>query len=88
MASSSCVQSLDIVSGFYFDERERTHCVCGWLGASNSHFLSLAYGRSNIPVDILSIIYCKNNLRIDYKKHLTSFHALYGYYLEFSSAMS
>ena len=34
-------------------------------------------------VDILSNIYFKNNLRIDYKKRLTCFCGHYGYYLEF-----
>ena len=40
------------------------------------------------PVDILSNIYFKNNLRIDYKKRLTCFCGHYGYYLELSSALS
>ena len=31
-------------------------------------------------VDILSIIYFKNNLRVDYKKRLTCFYGHYGYY--------
>ena len=35
---------------------------------------------------MLSIIYCKSNLRIDSKKRLTCFYELYGYYLEFSPA--
>ena len=42
---------------------------------------------ATVPVDILSIIYCKNNLKIDYKKRLTCFYKHYGYYLEFLSAM-
>ena len=36
-----------------------------------------------VAVDILSIIYFKNNLRIDYKKRLTCFCRHYGNYLEF-----
>ena len=33
-------------------------------------------------------LYIVKNLRIDYKKRLTCFYELYGYYLEFSSAPS
>ena len=40
------------------------------------------------PFDILSNIYFKNNLRIDYKKRLTCFCGHYGYYLEYTSALS
>jgi hypothetical protein len=39
-------------------------------------------------VDILSNIYLKNNLRIDYKKRLTCFCGHNGYYLEYTSALS
>ena len=39
--------------------------------------------KKTVAVDILSIIYFKNNLRIDYKKRLTCFCGHYGYYLEF-----
>ena len=31
-------------------------------------------------------LFIENNLRIDYKKRLTCFYELYGYYLEFLSA--
>jgi hypothetical protein len=34
---------------------------------------------ATIPVDILTIIYCKNNLRLDYKKHLKCFYEHYGH---------
>ena len=36
-----------------------------------------------VAVDILSIIYLKKNLRVDYKKRLTCFCGHYGNYLEF-----
>ena len=39
--------------------------------------------KKTVAVDILSIIYFKNNLRIDYKKRLTCFCGHNGYYLEF-----
>jgi hypothetical protein len=55
-------------------------CMCNLFSLSPI----LSYG----PVEILLIIYCKNNPRIDYKKRLTCFYELYGYYLEFSSAPS
>ena len=38
---------------------------------------------ATVPVEILLIIYCKNNLRIDYKKRLACFCGHYGNYLEF-----
>ena len=40
------------------------------------------------PVEILSNIYFKNNLKIDYKKCLSCFGGHYGYDLEYTSALS
>ena len=43
--------------------------------------------KSTHPVDILSNIYFKNNLRIDYKKRLIYFCGHYGYDLDYTSAV-
>ena len=76
---------------------EKDHFVAldGWVPAtfcmrqqSGADIFSLSLiEEATVPVEILSIIYCKNNLRLDYKKHLTCFYEHYGYYLEFLSAM-
>ena len=39
--------------------------------------------QKTVAVDMLLIIYFKNNLRIDYKKRLICFCGHFGYYLEF-----
>ena len=64
------------------NERERSHCVSGSVGALRVNF-ALQSKAAIVPpsviekpthsVDILSNIYFKNNLRNDYKKHLTCF---------------
>ena len=43
--------------------------------------------KNTVAIDILTIMYFKNNLRIDYKKRLTCFCGHYGYYLEFVCAV-
>ena len=58
-------------------------CMREQLGVD---LFSLSHLKSYHQVEILSIIYCKNNLRIDYIKRLTCLYELYGYYLEVSSA--
>jgi hypothetical protein len=79
------------------NERERSHRVIVWLGASSvlyaqqlgaAIFSLSAIEKATFPVDILSIIYCKNNLTIDNKKRLKCFYEHSGYYFEFLSAMS
>ena len=72
-------------------EKDHIASLYGWVPAAfcmptawSRHFLSLSpIEEATVPVEILSIIYCKNNLRIDYKKRLTCFYELYRFYLEF-----
>ena len=60
-------------------EKEPIASVDGWVPAAfclrqqsgQTFSLSLSYWRSYCLVEKLSIIYCKNNLRIDSKKRLT-----------------
>ena len=57
---------------------------------SSGHMIGIAFPSPTVTfvVEILSIVYFKNNLGIDYNKRLTCFCGHYGNYLEFSSALS
>ena len=76
-------------------EKDHIASLYGWVPAAfcmrnrlEQPFSLSPIEEATFPVDILLIINCKNNLRIDYKKRLKCFYEHYGYYLEFLSAMS